>query len=63
MSVYIGGEKTQCIDCVFYSMWEGNCCFPGKNFIHVAYSDVSCKDFVLDEQEMSLREKEENSNK
>lgn len=40
---------TQCIDCVFYSMWEGNCCFPGKNFMHVACDDAACGDYEPEE--------------
>ena len=38
----------QCLECRFYSMWEGNCCFPGKNFMHVACMD-ECKDFEPEE--------------
>ena len=46
----IGGRMTQCVECRFYSMWEGNCCFPGKNFMHVAIDQESCEVFESEEE-------------
>ena len=36
-------------------MWEGNCCYPGKNFMHVAASNEMCDRY---EPEMDTDEDE-----
>ena len=36
-------------------MWEGNCCYPGKNFMHIAASNEMCDRY---EPEMDTDEDE-----
>lgn len=47
-----------CIDCSFWSMWDGCCQFPEKGFPKRDGEAPACVDFELNVEEMKLRKKE-----
>lgn len=59
-------KKRTCLDCRFYSMWEGVCTNPVSRFLYVSVYDYrkqgirdACEKFIDDEYEMGLRKKEQ----
>lgn len=50
---------SQCIECRYYSMWDGVCMCPGSRHLWTCFSGTECEDFRPDDEEEGQGEEKE----